>query len=94
LIIDLCDRLKVPNEYRELAILTARHHASVHRAAEASGNCRCFPSPGALPRAAVGLRGGCSRPRGPRVTTLSAVRIPCPRPRCRGSCLSHRGRAS
>jgi tRNA nucleotidyltransferase (CCA-adding enzyme) len=34
-IIDLCDRLKVPNEYRELAILTARHHASVHRAAEA-----------------------------------------------------------
>jgi tRNA nucleotidyltransferase (CCA-adding enzyme) len=34
LIIDLCDRLKVPNEYRELAILTARHHASVHRAAE------------------------------------------------------------
>jgi len=35
LIIDLCDRLKVPNEYRELAILTARHHAQVHRAAEA-----------------------------------------------------------
>jgi tRNA nucleotidyltransferase (CCA-adding enzyme) len=35
LIIDLCDRLKVPNEYRELAILTARHHANVHRAAEA-----------------------------------------------------------
>ena len=34
LIIDLCDRLKVPNEFRELAILTARHHASVHRAAE------------------------------------------------------------
>jgi tRNA nucleotidyltransferase (CCA-adding enzyme) len=35
LIIDLCDRLRVPNEYRELAILTARHHAQVHRAAEA-----------------------------------------------------------
>jgi tRNA nucleotidyltransferase (CCA-adding enzyme) len=34
LIEDLCDRLKVPNGYRELAILTARHHASVHRAAE------------------------------------------------------------
>jgi tRNA nucleotidyltransferase (CCA-adding enzyme) len=34
LIIDLCDRLKVPNDFRELAILTARHHASVHRAAE------------------------------------------------------------
>ena len=34
LIEGLCDRLKVPNGYRELAILTARHHASVHRAAE------------------------------------------------------------
>jgi tRNA nucleotidyltransferase (CCA-adding enzyme) len=34
LIEDLCDRLKVPNNYRELAVLTARHHASVHRAAE------------------------------------------------------------
>jgi len=30
----LCNRLKVPNNYRELAILTARHHASVHRAGE------------------------------------------------------------
>jgi tRNA nucleotidyltransferase (CCA-adding enzyme) len=34
LIMDLCDRLKVPNEFRELAVLTARHHATVHRAAE------------------------------------------------------------
>jgi tRNA nucleotidyltransferase (CCA-adding enzyme) len=34
LIIELCDRLKVPNEFRELAIQTARHHATVHRAAE------------------------------------------------------------
>jgi tRNA nucleotidyltransferase (CCA-adding enzyme) len=34
LIIELCDRLKVPNEFRELAIMTARHHATVHRAAE------------------------------------------------------------
>jgi tRNA nucleotidyltransferase (CCA-adding enzyme) len=34
LIEDLCNRLKVPNNYRELAILTARHHASVHRAGE------------------------------------------------------------
>lgn len=34
LIEDLCDRLRIPNAYRELAILTARHHASVHRAAE------------------------------------------------------------
>ena len=34
LIEELCDHLKVPNGYRELAVLTARHHASVHRAAE------------------------------------------------------------
>jgi tRNA nucleotidyltransferase (CCA-adding enzyme) len=34
LIIELCDRLRVPNEFRELAIQTARHHAIVHRAAE------------------------------------------------------------
>lgn len=30
----LCARLKVPNAFRELAVLTARHHAVVHRAAE------------------------------------------------------------
>ena len=30
----LCARLKVPNGFRDLAILTARHHAVVHRAAE------------------------------------------------------------
>ncbi len=30
----LCDRLRIPNAYRELGILTARHHANVHRAAE------------------------------------------------------------
>jgi tRNA nucleotidyltransferase (CCA-adding enzyme) len=34
LIEDLCDRLKIPNAYRELGVLTARHHAAVHRAAE------------------------------------------------------------
>jgi tRNA nucleotidyltransferase (CCA-adding enzyme) len=34
LIEDLCHRLRIPNTYRELAVLTARHHASVHRAAE------------------------------------------------------------
>ena len=34
LIENLCDRLKIPNAYRELGILTARHHAAVHRAAE------------------------------------------------------------
>jgi tRNA nucleotidyltransferase (CCA-adding enzyme) len=30
----LCGRLKVPNAFRDLAVLTARHHAVVHRAAE------------------------------------------------------------
>jgi tRNA nucleotidyltransferase (CCA-adding enzyme) len=31
---ELCARLKVPNGFRDLAVLTARHHAVVHRAAE------------------------------------------------------------
>lgn len=30
----LCARLKVPNGFRDLAVMTARHHAVVHRAAE------------------------------------------------------------
>src|SRR5262249_15067812 len=30
----LCARLKVPNTHRELAVLAARHHTLVHRAAE------------------------------------------------------------
>ena len=30
----LCARLKVPNDYRHLALLTARHHTLVHRARE------------------------------------------------------------
>ena len=30
----LCARLKAPNGFRDLAVLTARHHAVVHRAAE------------------------------------------------------------
>jgi tRNA nucleotidyltransferase (CCA-adding enzyme) len=34
LIEDLCDRLKIPNTHRELAILTARYHTLVHRALE------------------------------------------------------------
>jgi tRNA nucleotidyltransferase (CCA-adding enzyme) len=34
LIEDLCDRLKVPNSHRELAILAARQHTLVHRAFE------------------------------------------------------------
>ena len=30
----LCDRLKVPNDYRELAVLTAKYHTHCHRALE------------------------------------------------------------
>ena len=30
----LATRLRVPNECRELAVLAARHHGNVHRAAE------------------------------------------------------------
>jgi len=30
----LCDRLRVPGECRDLAVLTARHHGEVHRARE------------------------------------------------------------
>ena len=30
----MCERLRVPNEHRDLAVLVARHHALVHRAAE------------------------------------------------------------
>jgi tRNA nucleotidyltransferase (CCA-adding enzyme) len=34
LIEELCARIKVPNEHRDLAVLVARHHAKIHRAAE------------------------------------------------------------
>jgi tRNA nucleotidyltransferase (CCA-adding enzyme) len=34
LIEHLCERLRIPNEHRDLAVLVARHHARVHRAAE------------------------------------------------------------
>jgi tRNA nucleotidyltransferase (CCA-adding enzyme) len=30
----LCERLPVPNRFRELAVLVARHHGTVHKAAE------------------------------------------------------------
>jgi tRNA nucleotidyltransferase (CCA-adding enzyme) len=30
----LCDRLRVPNNLRELAVITARYHTHVHRAQE------------------------------------------------------------
>ena len=34
LIGDLCERLRVPNDCRELALLAARHHGEIHRAEE------------------------------------------------------------
>jgi tRNA nucleotidyltransferase (CCA-adding enzyme) len=34
LVIELCARLRVPNEYRDLGVLAARHHGAIHRAAE------------------------------------------------------------
>ena len=34
LVTELCARLRIPNEYRELAVLVARHHGVVHRAFE------------------------------------------------------------
>ncbi len=34
LIEDLCERLRIPNAHRELAVLGARHHTLVHRALE------------------------------------------------------------
>jgi tRNA nucleotidyltransferase (CCA-adding enzyme) len=34
MILTMCERLRVPNGHRDLAVLVARHHARVHRAAE------------------------------------------------------------
>ena len=34
LVQDLCERIKTPNEVRDLALLVARYHGDVHRAAE------------------------------------------------------------
>jgi tRNA nucleotidyltransferase (CCA-adding enzyme) len=33
-VLQLCARLRIPNEYRDLAVLVARHHGVVHRALE------------------------------------------------------------
>src|SRR5579862_1501791 len=38
LIDSLCDRLKLPSEYRELSIIVARYHGNVHRAFELRPN--------------------------------------------------------
>jgi len=34
LVRDICSRLRVPNDYRDLAVLAARYHTHCHRAAE------------------------------------------------------------
>lgn len=34
LVTELCARLRIPNDYRDLAVLVARHHGVVHRAFE------------------------------------------------------------
>jgi tRNA nucleotidyltransferase (CCA-adding enzyme) len=34
LLLALCDRLRVPNRFRDLALLVARHHGTVHKAFE------------------------------------------------------------
>ena len=52
----LCERLRIPNGHRELAVLTARYHTLVHRAlelqardaADAARELRRLPPPGAL----------------------------------------------
>ncbi|MCE7555815.1 multifunctional CCA addition/repair protein [Aliivibrio fischeri] len=34
LIKKLCDRVRIPNDYRDLALLVCEHHSNIHRAAE------------------------------------------------------------
>jgi len=34
LVARLCERLRIPNKYRELAVMTARHHLDCHRVEE------------------------------------------------------------
>ena len=83
----MCARLKVPNDQRELALLTARNHTLVHRAAElnpgtllrAPGVLRCAAPAGALPRAPAGVRVRCPRSHGTRARAVPAGRLPCRR---------------
>ena len=87
----LCDRLKVPNTHRELAILAARYHTLVHRAAELKPATLLEPArelrrpspPRALRAAAAGVRGGRPRPHRPGAGALSPGRVPPGRARRR-----------
>ena len=68
----LAARLRLPGEYRELAVIVARYHGIVHRAFELKphdharfhGARRRVPPPGALRAGAARLRGGLARAAG------------------------------
>ena len=70
LIDSLCDRLKLPSEYRELSIIVARYHGNVHRAFELRPNTilgilekiGCVPPAGTICASALSVRGGFARP--------------------------------
>jgi len=87
----LATRLRVPGDYRELAVIVARYHGIVHRAFELKprtvlefiGTLRRLPPAGAIRARVVGLRGGLEGPRGVAARTLSATRLPACGARCR-----------
>ena len=65
----LCERLRVPNECRDLALLVARYHGDVHRAQtvarghhrETVPELRCVAQAGAFHAPATGVCLGCAR---------------------------------
>ena len=89
LIHGLCHRYRVPNDYRDLAVLVARYHGHCHRAPWNCGPARYRrPSKASTPcdgpsasTLLTGVRGRCARPRGARGAALSAGRVSqaCPR---------------
>ena len=85
----VAERLRVPADYRDLAVLAARWHglvASRPRTAAAHGAraarvLRRVPAAGAIPRAARRLRGGSPRARRPRAASPIRRRNACARRR-------------
>ena len=77
---ELARRFRVPNDYRDLAVLVARLHGNGHRAEELRSGTLLetlealdvFPPPRAGDAVHACLRGGFSRPHRPRRTPLSA----------------------
>ena len=69
LIESLAARLRIPGDYRELALIVARYHGIVHRAFELKARNhrripragRCDPAPGAVCASAARVRGGLAR---------------------------------